>query len=133
MSQNNGYIVQNSFCMKKFLLALAVTFPVLVSFGQTISPACNDPQMKVTYIYGNNPWDTNGSSTQNAYASITLGNKGVVADDTFFNLFDRGVAYDDGTIVSSGLQNFAVSRHPGYVEFLALGRRVAGTTYGYYE
>jgi hypothetical protein len=68
--------------------------------------------MKVDFIYGTNPWVPTGSSTQNAAASVTLGNKAVVADNTFFDVMDNGSAFEDGTIVSVGLQNFAVSRHP---------------------
>lgn len=56
----------------------------------------------------------------------------MVAGGTFFDLTDNGNSIDDGTIVSSGLQNFAVSRHNGYIEFLALGRRLPAY-YGYYQ
>lgn len=98
----------------------------------SLSSTCGNPRAQVNFTpYTGIPAADQNSST-NAWDSITLGNKAVVAGGTFFDLTDGANAIDDGTIVSTGLQNFAVSRHNGYIEFLALGRRLS-TYYGYYQ
>lgn len=56
----------------------------------------------------------------------------VVNSGAFFDVRNGSSGIDDGTIISSGLQNFAVSRHDGYIEFLALGRRLPAYN-GYYQ
>lgn len=93
---------------------------------------CGNPRAQVNFVpYTGIPAVDQNSST-NAWDSITLGNKAVIPGGTFFDITDGTSPIDDGTIVSTGLQNFAVSRHNGYIEFLALGRRLT-TYYGYYQ
>ena len=96
------------------------------------APTCGNPRAQVNFVpyVGIPPADQNSST--NAWDSITLGNKAVIPGGTFFDITDGTNPIDDGTIVSTGLQNFAVSRHNGYIEFLALGRRLT-TYYGYYQ
>lgn len=96
------------------------------------APVCGNPSAQVNFVpYTGIPAADQNSST-NAWDSITLGNKAVISGGTFFDITDGTNPIDDGTIVSTGLQNFAVSRHNGYIEFLALGRRLS-TYYGYYQ
>ncbi len=91
---------------------------------------CGNPRAKVDFVTYD-PAIT-GNSGANAWTSLTLGNKVIIPENQFFDIKDGTYAIDDGTIVSTGLQNFAVSRHDGYVEFLAIGRRLPAY-YGYYE
>ncbi len=96
----------------------------------SLAPTCGNPRAKVTF--GTYDPAITGNSGANAWTSLTLGNKVIIPENQFFDIKDGTYAIDDGTIVSTGLQNFAVSRHDGYVEFLAIGRRLPAY-YGYYE
>jgi hypothetical protein len=110
-------------------LILGALFLDVHSFAQT-APTCGNPRAKVTF--GTYDPAVTGNGGANAWTSLTLGNKVIIPEDQFFDIKDGNYAIDDGAIVTSGLQNFAVSRHDGYIEFLALGRRLPAY-YGYYE
>lgn len=96
------------------LCSSLVIFP---AFAQTV---CGNPRAQINFVpYDGIPAADQNSST-NAWDSITLGNKTVVGNGIFFDITDGINPIDDGNIVTTGLQNMAVSRHNGYIEFLAV-------------
>ena len=98
-----------------------------------MAPTCGNPRAKVDFVpYVGIPAADQNSGT-NAWESLTLGKgKTTISDNQFFDIKNGTTSIDDGTIVGVGLENFAVSRHDGYIEFLALGRRLPAY-YGYYQ